>query len=258
MKVTFQMQIGIGKDECEDSSLVYSSMCEKILNEGQDSYELSIPCIVAVADGVGGNPGGKDASSYVMKQIIDSFPEVKNSDDFIFDESEVRSKIKTINTLLLEYASKCVGKETMATTLTIIFFDCEKLIISHSGNTRFCFMNNKYLKQLTVDHTTYQYLLDTGNIDAANSCNRAEIYSCFGGGSSECFRRLDIKTIQVSSFPNTMLLTSDGIHEYVDIDKFEDIVSNKQMTLQQQTAMLIDEAIRNNSMDDKTIIFIQP
>ena len=55
----------------------------------------------------------------------------------------------------------------MATTFTAMIISAEKGIFAHAGNTRICQLNGSYLKQLTDDHTMYQYLLDTGNFEGA-------------------------------------------------------------------------------------------
>lgn len=70
----------------------------------------------------------------------------------------------------------------MATTFTAMIISAEKGIFAHTGNTRICQLNGSYLKQLTDDHTMYQYLLDTGNFEGAENCNRNMINSCLGGG----------------------------------------------------------------------------
>jgi protein phosphatase len=71
----------------------------------------------------------------------------------------------------------------MATTLTGFYFNDGQYKIVHVGNTRAYVKQGKYLKQITSDHTTYNWLLNSGQIEAAAKCNRSEITNCFGGES---------------------------------------------------------------------------
>ena len=102
----------------------------------------------------------------------------------------------------------------MATTFTAMIISAEKGIFAHTGNTRICQLNGSYLKQLTDDHTMYQYLLDTGNFEGAENCNRNMINSCLGGGRDDYLRNLDVKAFYEEKIPSGFIMTSDGIHEY--------------------------------------------
>ena len=50
----------------------------------------------------------------------------------------------------------------------------------HVGNTRVYGLQGNYLKQLTEDQTTYQWLLNIGQIEAARSVIRMQITQLFG------------------------------------------------------------------------------
>lgn len=52
-------------------------------------------------------------------------------------------------------------------------------------------------------------------------------------------------------------MTSDGIHEYVDLDFLEDTLSRSDITELDKTDLIIKEALKNNSEDDKSIVIIK-
>ena len=54
----------------------------------------------------------------------------------------------------------------------------------HCGNSRIYSLQGNFLKQVTEDQTTYQWLMATGNIEAAEHCNKSEIRGAFGGGAT--------------------------------------------------------------------------
>ena len=53
------------------------------------------------------------------------------------------------------------------------------------------------------------------------------------------------------------IMTSDGIHEYVDLDFLEDTLSRSDITELDKTDLIIKEALKNNSEDDKSIVIIK-
>jgi protein phosphatase len=54
-----------------------------------------------------------------------------------------------------------------------------------------------------------------------------------------------------------MILTSDGIHEYVELDDFEDLMADGSVSSEQKTASLVEMALENFSLDDKTVLIIE-
>lgn len=92
---------------------------------------------------------------------------------------------------------------------------CDDNII---GNTRAYVLQGRYLKQLTVDHTVYNKLLKMGRIDEASQCNKNEIPNCLGGKDASLASALSVTPLQTFSL---LLLTSDGVHDFVSIDELE-------------------------------------
>ena len=52
-------------------------------------------------------------------------------------------------------------------------------------------------------------------------------------------------------------MTSDGIHEYVDLDFLEDTLSRSDISELDKTDLIIKESLKNNSEDDKSIVIIK-
>ena len=245
MKVSVVVSKGIGKKSCEDAVL----LGDTVLSECELELELGLPTTICVADGVGGNLGGELASSFVLNEI-------KEKQYIEIDETNLKHYLLNLNNNLLEYANTTEDKKHMATTLTGVFADEIDMYYAQSGNTRLYIMQGKYLKQITKEHTTYQWLLDHGNEAAANLCNRNEIRCCFGGGNARYINELEVKKVENWSGISTLLMTSDGIHEYVDIDTLEEqLISDKSDI--EIAKQLISLATQNGSCDDKSIIVIR-
>ena len=140
----------------------------------------------------------------------------------------------------------------MATTLTGLCVKDGVMKLFHIGNTRIYAMQGHYLKQLTSDHTVYNWLKSLGRLEEAEACNKNEITSCFGGGDEKLLQKLQIQSV---SAVKTLLITSDGIHEYVSIDDLENILNSDIPNEEKCTAM--QEAAQNaGSTDDMTAVLI--
>lgn len=244
MQVSVSVVKGLNKKHSEDTVLVDSNLITENYYVGSND---DIKCIV-VADGVGGYKGGRDASQYILKYIIEKINTVENEED-------LERLIKDGNVALIAYG-KQNGLLHMATTLTGLFWVNKKVLLAHVGNTRLSVFQGNYLKQLTKDHTTYQRLLQMGNYEAAEGCNKSEICGCLGGGDSYLARWLVIKEVFNYGMPKTVILTSDGIHDYVDVDSLEEVFDDND-----DDSKIIDKlnclANDNGSVDDKSIVIIR-
>jgi len=244
MIITAGVRIGTHKPVCDDIAIIN----DVVINDEHHQSETDNLRVVAITDGVGGNAGGKEASMFVAEAL--------SKMSFAEDEGGIRTQLEQLNRDLLEYAATIPDKRHMATTLTAIIAGKGRCFLSHIGNTRMYVAQGSYLKQLTIDHTTYQWLLSHGQVEEAEHCNKNEISACMGGGTQSLLQQLEVKPVFEDGLPSILILTSDGIHEYVDIDRLEDLVfSGEPDTEIIKTAM--DEAEANGSTDDKTLVIIR-
>ena len=243
MKICVYSKIGEGKSVCEDAAMVVGT----IISDSYFEIQTEQTHTVAIADGVGGNAGGECASRYVLEKLN----EVSTAD---VSAEYLKQFIEGVNNKLLHYASSSSGKENMATTLTGLIMTSDSGYLFHVGNTRIYGLQGNYLKQLTEDQTTYQWLLNIGQIDAADKCNKNEITHCLGGGNTQYGSAVCVKEYDTLNAYKRLLLTTDGIHEYVSIDELEDFMSGELSEATMQ--LLADKAKRNGSSDDQTIIVI--
>ena len=245
MKVCINVETGKDKHECEDTALFNGTI---INGQNMCLEDDSFRCI-GVADGVGGNAGGRIASRYIAH-------EVSQTNFTQMDENDIRLFVDNLNAELIKQASTILEKKEMATTLTCVVATAKDYYLIHAGNTRLYVMQGAYLKQLTTDHTTYNWLLEHGQFETAEECNKSEINCCLGGGNSQYSKRLVIETLFDGDFPDTLVLTSDGIHEFVDIDFIEEALASSEND-SGAAKKISDEAQKNGSTDDKTIIIVR-
>lgn len=236
MRIYATVNKGIGKTECEDRAVVGKS----IIADGSFYTELDIG-ILAVADGVGGNNAGAVASHFVANKLCQT--------DEISDP--VFSKI---NAELISLSVEKSELNGMATTLSGIMICNKNTTLFNVGNSRvYLLQGGKYLKQLTTDDTTLNYLLSTGQLTPEESDafdRKNEITACFGGGDS---RLLKIRIANIGLMSSPIVITSDGIHDYLSVDQLEDIISEYGISAE-TCEKLVNAARKNGSKDDISII----
>lgn len=244
MRVCLSVEIGNEKSECEDTALFNGTLISnQIMCTNDDVFRC-----VGVADGVGGNAGGRIASRYIAHQFGQTnFTHLTNC--------EIRCFLEKTNAELIKYAATIPGKEEMASTLTCVVAACDGYYLVHAGNTRLYVMQGAYLKRLTTDHTTYNWLMECGQYEAAERCNRSEINCCLGGGNLRYANRLVVDKLS-EVCPKTLILTSDGIHEFVDIDSIENALATSESDYE-AARLITTKAIKNGSTDDKTIVIVR-
>lgn len=241
MQVYWSTIKGTDKAESEDRVLVgqrisFEETSQAVIDHG----------FVAVADGVGGNYGGADAASFVCQ----SASTIDQPSKILFQR---------INHLLIEKSSSNYAYN-MATTFSGIYMVPGKadFVVFHVGNTRiYAIQAEKYLRQITEDDTVVQSLIKTGKLterEAENYSARNEITACFGGGKETLLQMDEIHLRD--KVPKQILLTSDGIHEYLSIDEMENILSCVDDDKIKLVKAMVEQAIVNGSQDDCTAIFV--
>lgn len=236
MKIIAISRKGTNKIENEDRIVVGKT----ILAGGTLSSEFERG-ILAIADGVGGNNAGSVASHFIANKICT----LTN----ISAES-----LQKINAELLALSMEKAEYNGMATTLSGILLADGKACLFSVGNTRVYFLQGgKYLKQLTIDDTTLNYLIETGQLTAEETESfdrKNEITACFGGGRADLFK---IKLNNFESVTSPILFTSDGIHDFLSIDQMEDIFGEYGLT-EMACEEMISKARIMGSCDDVSVV----
>ena len=245
LSVSYCVERGQNKNSCDDTVLAGS----KIINEENGTIIIEVPAWVCLCDGVGGNAGGRDASIFVCHAL--SLEKVSDSID------SLGFLIRQTNKDLLTKAEETADHKLMATTATILAFSENGVLLAHIGNTRLYSVRGQFLQQITTDHTTYQWLLDRGDEETARSCNRSEIRGAMGGGRQELINPLIVINPFERKIPSKLLLTSDGVHEFLNEDEMEGIIGDSFSDDLEKTILLCQTALKNGSEDDRSAVIIK-
>jgi len=199
--------------------------------------------VVAIADGVGSSEFGDIASRILLENLS------KNAN--ILSHQLILNIIKNTNQELLKsYKGKA------STVFSIVYATDEKIIIYHIGDTRvYKLTANNNLVQLTNDHTYTQKLIDDGVISEEMRFNhpKKNIILQSLGSKDEIYIDIYKNSFEVGE---KLLLTSDGIHDYIKESEVEDIMLGSK-NMQINIDKLIERAVLNKSKDDISVIIIE-
>ncbi len=206
----------------------------------QDAYTitpLKNHLFFAIADGLGSIPHAEYASRTVI-----------NHYEIHLQKSHDLTQItQDINTKLINQETQTpAGATTIVACL--LNTDTYKATILHLGDSRAYLFNNQTWK--TTDHTLVQELVDMNIItlkQAHTHPERNRLSSALG------INETITPTITTKNLNHTrLLLSSDGLHDYVSDEQIQHIVTSEIPEIACQT--LLQKAQENKSSDDITII----
>ena len=105
--------------------------------------------LAAVADGVSGSKGGREAAECTVRSLMVDYYATPNS---LQVPQALNVSIKSINSRISEQGWATTPQGAMATTLTVLVLRDDFYYFSHVGDSRLYLLRNDELKQLTTDH----------------------------------------------------------------------------------------------------------
>jgi protein phosphatase len=139
----------------------------RVRRDNQDSGYAG-PWLLAVCDGVGGAARGDIASATAITQLrrLDEPPGSDSADELL---ARVAGAIHRAHDRLVELVDEDPALSGTSTTATVLAFDGTRIGVGHVGDSRAYLYRDGALRQLTVDHTFVQTLIDEGRITEAEA-----------------------------------------------------------------------------------------
>ncbi|MBI3345572.1 MAG: bifunctional protein-serine/threonine kinase/phosphatase [Gammaproteobacteria bacterium] len=201
----------------EDSCLVITPSTGQYLDYG---------ALFAVADGVGGMAGGKEASECAIKTLRDDYYAAPET---LALEHALKDCFDAVNRAVL--AEPPAGR---ATTLSALVLRNRRWAVGHVGDTRVWLYRNRHLVQLTADHSRlYEHI---GSMITRACGLDVQLHADIQSGE---LREGDV-----------FLITSDGVHETLDAQTITAGLAGENSSAQEIAEILVQQALRAGSMDN--------
>jgi PPM family protein phosphatase len=186
--------------------------------------------LFVVADGLGGMPGGEDASRHVVAAL-----------EILFDTQAAPTKtwlehaFHAANESLYVLNQRKAAADAMATTLSACHFLGDHVSIGHVGDCRVYRLSDGVLQRLTTDHAT----------------SRQALTRVMGLRST-----VDVDIHRHALRPkDTYLICSDGLHSEVDDAGIARALASP--TAEEGCRHLMDQALANGGRDNVSLHVIR-
>lgn len=192
----------------------------KVRAQNQDAFRIEQldrhTILAVVCDGMGGAKSGNIASRLAIDVFV---AEVKNSYKPSMSQEQIsqllRSALDLANVTVYEQARQFEEFAGMGTTLVAALLCGKNATIINVGDSRCYHITSSDIRQITVDHSVVQMMVDRGELTAEEARNYPGRNLITRAVGTEPTVESDIFAIWVER-GEALLLSSDGLHNEVE------------------------------------------
>lgn len=229
MHYVSQTHQGLSAQKNEDSLLI------RQLDENR--------CVLVIADGLGGNPGGEVASSLVCQYIKDQ-PVRRFA-------SNLPELLAEISTQIIRHGAQHPIIDGMGSTATLAVADKTNICWAHVGDSRLYHFSGNDLHRITRDQTLARQAYEHGEIRfdeiRGHRLNHV-LEQCLG--EDEIEPDSGEFTWQSDDF---LLLSTDGLHDMMDDAQIRTILRTD-IDIEGKADLLVNKALEAGGRDNISLI----
>ena len=220
--------------------------------ENQDSWIVNPlddgGLLLAVADGIGGAPGGLQASQLAITTIADGITSGSQG-------NQLAKLMQDVNRRVYDEGRHRAELLGMGTTLTAAIFWQNTVYLSHVGDSRAYQIDQRHIEQCTEDHSVAAELERVGGLTAKEAAvhpQRHVLTRAIGP-----FNRVsvDSKVLPWAKQDHRLLLCTDGLYNALSDAMIFDICRREHG--QKAVDALIAEALRAGGPDNVTVVLAE-
>lgn len=233
---------------------VGASHIGKVRTENQDVIFFSdqpvgkLNNLYIVADGMGGHQAGGYASSYTVERFVELL-RISENEDMI---ESMRQAILTVNQELLNKCREDTSYAGMGTTIVAATVCGEQVVVMNIGDSRLYF-GDKELRQITVDHSYVEELVQAGAIERNQSRlhpRKNLITRAVGAVSAEP------DFFEFTANEGYLLLCSDGLTNMIADDELKELLLDHSQ-LENKASQLINRANEYGGKDNISLVIVE-
>ncbi len=213
-----------------------------------DQNGASGAALLAVADGMGGTPGGKLSAQIVMNVLLQSqASKIQNELDLVRlllqADKDIRHKVEANS-----------GLEGMGSTATIALIDTKIVFWAHVGDSRLYLVRKGRVKQISIDHRFIQDLLDDGTL-SREEARRHPLRNVLDQ-SVGCGNMLPESGRFSLVVGDVIMLCSDGLTRHVSDDQIQRMLGDT--NARRIATNLLQSALQAGGRDNITVLAAVP
>ena len=223
----------------------------------QDSIYFSdkpvgnLPNLYIVADGMGGHKAGDYASAHAVSWFVDYSKECSYENPITI----MKTGIAKVNDMLLQMSNGHSELKGMGTTFVAAVMIDDKMYVANIGDSRLYVIGQEDTRQITLDHSLVEELIQTGQLDRRKVRFHPEkniITRALGTGKEAVPDFFEVE-LQPGE---KVLLCSDGLTNMVEDDEIGSIVMRQQF-VDRICEQLIDRANYYGGKDNIGVVVIE-
>ena len=217
--------------------------------------------LAMLADGMGGHNAGDVASRMCLEKLdtimataLDkSLGNIRPNKNASREATLVRRAINKANTAVFENALDNQDRKGMGTTLVVMLFYDNRVVVAHVGDSRVYRLRSNTLEQITADHSLVRELLEKGAISEEEAVDNP--YSHVITRAVGIRPRVPVEIHEYDVLPgDTFLLCSDGLTDRVSDREIEETLVAAEGLWERAAQRLIDLANNKGGHDNISVI----
>jgi serine/threonine protein phosphatase PrpC len=238
--VTALSHTGLVRDHNEDSLVVgpWTLCATETENPQTLLFQVGTPLVVAVADGLGGHPGGEVASTLVVRRLASVGASIDG-------EAALREALAACNRTVYATAERNPDLTAMGTTLAGIVVAADSVLTFNVGDSRIYKISGQELRRVSVDDSP----------PLAPGERSTTIVTQTLGGHAELVDIDPHITKAGVSLETRYLICSDGLSDLVDDDQIGEVMREHQDG--RAAYQLWEAAIQAGGIDNITLAIVR-
>jgi PPM family protein phosphatase len=225
------------------TSMGAATACGVGRGHNEDCYGTRAERIFAVADGMGGRPGGAQAAVAAVAATLDLIERA--------DTHDWRTVISAVNEAVRAQA-RAAGLDRSGAALGLVELHGGGATILHLGDVRIYRVRRGAVQRLTIDHTIADELAGSGLDPLHLGLRPTELAALTVYlGDSDSAERFAVRTITVES-GDRLVLCTDGVHRHRE-PVWPDLEERSDAEV---AGLLVSRAVDAGSVDDASAMVL--
>lgn len=207
-----------------------------------------------VADGVGGQAGGKEAARAAVDAAVAFLRAAIPRSAGRQLEALARMAVENANTAVYQMAARSQNLEHARTTITVLLLSGSRMAVAHVGDSRLTCFDAGIAYSLTHAHTIAAELLRMGILNPQQAARHPGRHTLTRSLGKEMIVKVDVRSGDVAP-GSTFVLASDGLDPAMQSREFGHLAEKE--ALMRTPAALIELAKARGSEDNLSVVVVR-